>query len=77
VALAGGKARMNETHAEGSDGGVIEQLRQLWVMSNEETIGSDLRRARLLAGTVPKCEREAAEEFVVALERLERWLRDF
>lgn len=55
----------------------IEQLRQLWITANEESIRRDLTRARGLAQAVPFHLRAEAEDFVVAMERLERWLGEF
>lgn len=55
----------------------IAELRQLWVTASGDSIAADIRRARSLAETVPACRRSEADDFVVALERLERWLRDF
>ena len=55
---------------------VLEQLRQLWVTANADSISRDILRARALAKTVPARCRADADDFVIALERLERWLRD-
>ena len=67
---------MTEPLAQDRAGDVIEQLRQLWVMASEESIGNDIAYARSLAETVPPRRRAEADDFVLALERLECWLRD-
>ena len=54
----------------------IAELRQLWVTASGDSITADILRARSLAETVPLCRRSEANDFVVALERLEHWLRD-
>ena len=68
---------VGEPYVEDPAGAVIEQLRQLWVMADEDSIAGDLLRARALVAPLPPRVRSVADEFVVALERLERWLRDF
>lgn len=53
---------------------VLRELKQLWATATAETISHDLDRARSLVGDA---EVEArAREYLVALERLERWLHD-
>ena len=54
---------------------VIDQLRELWVSADSDTITDDLNKARELAASVPEAVRQEAEEFVRALERLGDWLR--
>ncbi len=68
---------MTEPPPEGPSGDVIDRLRQLWVAADEESIRRDIVRARGLAETAAPHRRAEAEDFVVALGRLERWLRDF
>ncbi len=55
---------------------MIEQLRELWVSADPDTINDDLQMARDLAASVPESVRTEAEEFVRAMERLGNWLRD-
>ncbi len=59
----------------GSSRAVIEQMREIWVMADSDTITDDLRKARELAALVPESARKEAEEFVRAMERLGDWLR--
>ena len=59
----------------GSRRAVIDQLREIWVSADADTITDDLRKARDLAALVPESGREEAEEFVRAMERLGDWLR--
>lgn len=54
---------------------VIEELRQIWVEADADTIGGDLERARALAASLPNVARGEGEDFVHALERLGDWLR--
>lgn len=54
---------------------VIEELRQIWVEADADTIGMDLERARALAASLPDGVRDEGEDFVHALERLGDWLR--
>jgi hypothetical protein len=77
VLIPGGEAEMTDRTPDDPAGDVVEQLRRLWVMTNEESIGADIVRARALAESAPSPRRAEADEFVLALQRLERWLRDF
>jgi hypothetical protein len=54
---------------------VIDQLREIWVMADSDTIYSDIRKARALAAAVPESARKEAGAFVRAMERLGDWLR--
>ncbi len=54
---------------------MIDQLREIWVLSNSETISEDVEKARDLAGSVPESARAEADQFVRAMERLGDWLR--
>ncbi len=54
---------------------VIEELRQIWVEADADTIGADLERARALAASLPDVDRGQGEDFVHALERLGDWFR--
>lgn len=56
--------------------GVLEELRGLWVMSDGDTIDDALERARHLVRSAPVNERDRAAQYLDALQRLERWLRD-
>jgi len=56
----------------------MDELRRIWVAATPDSIGGDLERARGLVEALPEGdEREAARRFLEALERLERWLRDY
>lgn len=65
---------MEGRHRAGA--GVLEELRGLWVMSDGDTIDEALARARHLVRTAPAWERDRATQYLDALQRLERWLRD-
>ena len=54
---------------------VMEELRQIWVQADGDTIGADLGRARALAASLPDAARTEGEDFVHALEKLGQWLR--
>lgn len=56
--------------------GVLEELRDLWVTSDGDTISDALERARNLVRAAPVYERDRAAQYLDALQRLERWLRD-
>lgn len=56
---------------------LIEESRRLWVTATEESITEDILCARTVAKQVPLGRRANADEFVLALERLDLWLRDF
>ena len=62
---------------EASDDGLMEELRRLWVAATAETIVRDIEHARKLAANASRSRRSEADAFVGALQRLERWLRDF
>ena len=69
------KAAIQSYTEGGSRRAVIDQLREIWVSADSDTITEDLRKARELAALVPESAREEAEEFVRAMERLGDWLR--
>lgn len=73
VTTAGG-TRVEGRHRAGA--GVLEELRGLWVMSDGDTIDEALARARHLVRAAPAWERDRAAQYLDALQRLERWLRD-
>ncbi len=54
---------------------MIDQLREIWVLSDADTIAEDLDKARTLASNVPESVRREADDFVRAMERLGDWLR--
>jgi len=57
-------------------GEVLELLKGLWVRATPESIGRDVQIARELAATAPPSDAALAQRYVVAIGRLERWLRD-
>ena len=57
--------------------GTFLELRLIWVNATGDSVGRDIARARELVEQVPPERQADAMEFVVALERLARWLRDF
>ena len=69
------EAAIRSSTEGGSRRAVIDQLREIWVSADADTITDDLRKARDLAALVPESAREEAEGFVRALERLGDWLR--
>lgn len=60
----------------GAGAGVLEELRGLWVTSDGDTINDALERARDLVRSAPVYERDRAVQYLDALQRLERWIRD-
>lgn len=56
--------------------GLLEELQRLWTEATPRSISSDLALARRLVERADPEVREAAEEYIVALERLEYWLHD-
>jgi hypothetical protein len=60
---------------EGS-GEVLELLKALWLRATPDSIGRDLQIAHELAATAPPGDAVLAQRYVVAIGRLERWLRD-
>lgn len=54
---------------------VINQLREIWVLSDSDTVSADIERARALAAAVPESAQKEADAFVRAMERLGDWLR--
>ncbi len=69
------EAAIQSSTEGGSRRAVIDQLREIWVSAEADTITDDLKKARDLAALVPESAREEAEEFVRAMERLGDWLR--
>ena len=58
-----------------SKSAVIDKLREIWVLSDSDTIADDLEKARALAAAVPESARREADDFIRAMERLGDWLR--
>jgi hypothetical protein len=58
-------------------GETLQLLKRLWMRATPDTIGRDVQLARELAAGVPAPESELAQRYVIAIARLERWLRDF
>lgn len=56
--------------------GLLDELRLLWTAATPGTISGDLARARRMVEEADPELREAAQEYIVALERLEHWLHD-
>ena len=57
-------------------GEALQHLKRLWLRATPDSIGRDLQLARELAATVSLPETELAQRYLIALGRLERWLRD-
>ena len=60
---------------EGS-GEALHLLKALWLRATPDSIGRDVQTARELAATAPPRERDLAQRYLIAIGRLERWLRD-
>lgn len=58
-------------------GEILLRLEFIWLHASAETIGRDIQEGRRLLGRASSGERDLAARYVSALERLERWLRDF
>ncbi len=69
------EAVIQSSTESGSRRAVIDQLREIWVSADSDTITDDLKKARELAALAPESAREEAEAFVRAMERLGDWLR--
>ena len=69
------EAAIQSSTEGGSRRAVIEQMREIWVSADSDTITDDLKKARDLAASVPESARREAEDFVRAMERLGDWLR--
>jgi hypothetical protein len=54
---------------------IIEELRQLWVKASGDTVRLDMAYAQELADSLPADRVDEAREFIVAMLRLEQWLR--
>jgi hypothetical protein len=58
-------------------GETLQLLKALWLRATADSIGRDVQLARELAASAPARETELAQRYVIAIARLERWLRDF
>jgi hypothetical protein len=56
--------------------GVIAELLRLQREATEDSISSDLDRARALIACLPESERGEGERLYLSLCQLERWLHD-
>lgn len=57
--------------------GLAKELKELLRTATGDTIGPALRAARERVASAPPEVRDEVAELMNALERLERWLRDF
>jgi len=57
-------------------GEILKLLERLWLHATPDSVGRDLQIARELAATAPPRDIELAQRYVIAIGRLERWLRD-
>jgi hypothetical protein len=66
----------NELELPDGAGEALQHLKRIWLRASPDSIGRDLELARELAASVPPSETELAQRYVIAIGRLERWLRD-
>jgi hypothetical protein len=66
----------NELELPDGAGEALQHLKRIWLRATPDSIGGDLELARELAASVPPPEIELAQRYVIAIGRLERWLRD-
>jgi hypothetical protein len=66
-----------ELELPADSGETLQLLKGLWLRATAESIGRDVQLAKELAASAPAPESELAHRYVIAIARLERWLRDF
>lgn len=54
---------------------ILEELRQLWAKTTGDTVRRDMAYAQELADSLPADRVDEAQEVIVAMMRLEQWLR--